>query len=72
MLKDITFGQYFESRSVLHRADPRVKILLMILLIVFVFLSGNMYSLLFSAVSVGDTFVSPTWLIENGFELPTS
>lgn len=52
MLKDITFGQYFESRSVLHRADPRVKILLMILLIVFVFLSGNMYSLLFSAVSV--------------------
>ncbi len=52
MLKDITFGQYFEGRSVLHRTDPRVKIILMILLIVFIFLSSNMYSLLFSAVAV--------------------
>ena len=52
MLKDITFGQYFESRSVLHRTDPRVKIVLMILLIVFIFLSQNMYALIFSAVSV--------------------
>lgn len=26
----------------------------------------------FSAVSVGDTFVSPLWLIENGFVLPTA
>ena len=33
---------------------------------------GETTKRLFSAVSVGDTFVSPTWLIENGFELPTS
>ena len=52
MLKDITFGQYYESRSVLHRTDPRIKIILMILLIVFVFLAKNMYSLAFSAVAV--------------------
>lgn len=52
MLKDITFGQYYESRSTIHRTDPRIKIILMIVLIVFVFLSKNMYSLLFSAVVV--------------------
>ncbi len=52
MLKDITFGQYYESRSVLHRTDPRIKIILMILLIVFVFLAKNMYALAFSTVAV--------------------
>lgn len=49
MLKDITFGQYFEGRSLLHRTDPRIKIVLMILLIVFIFVSGNIFSLLLSA-----------------------
>lgn len=52
MLKDITFGQYYESRSVLHRTDPRVKIILLIVLIVFIFISGNIFSLLFAAFSV--------------------
>ena len=41
MLKDITFGQYYEGRSVIHKTDPRVKIILMILFIVFVFLAKN-------------------------------
>ncbi len=52
MLKDITFGQYFESNSLIHRTDPRVKIVLMIALIVFIFVSGNMFSLLLSAAFV--------------------
>lgn len=52
MLKDITFGQYFEGRSPIHRTDPRIKIILMIILIVFIFISQNMYALLFSALSV--------------------
>lgn len=52
MLKDITFGQYYESRSVIHKTDPRVKIVLLILLIVFIFLSKNAFALGFSAVSV--------------------
>ena len=30
MLKDITFGQYFDSKSVIHKADPRIKIILLI------------------------------------------
>lgn len=52
MLKDITFGQFYDSKSPLHRADPRVKIVLMVLLIVFVFLAQNGFALGFSAVSV--------------------
>lgn len=52
MLRDITFGQYYQSKSLIHRSDPRVKIVLMILLIVFIFLAKNMFALLFSAVCV--------------------
>lgn len=50
MLKDITFGQYFHSNSIIHRLDPRTKMLLLILNIVFLFLTKNMYSLLVCAV----------------------
>ena len=50
MIKDITFGQYFESNSFLHRLDPRAKLILLILYIVFIFLCKNIYSLLFLAV----------------------
>lgn len=52
MLKDITFGQYYESKSLIHRLDPRVKIILMIVFVVFIFVSGNMFSLTIAATSV--------------------
>ena len=52
MLKGITFGQYYEGRSVIHKTDPRVKIILMILFIVFVFLAKNTFALIFAGVSV--------------------
>lgn len=45
MLKDITFGQYYEGGSFIHRLDARTKIILLILNIVFLFLAGNYYSL---------------------------
>ena len=38
MLRDITLGQFFPGSSVLHKTDPRVKILLAIAYIVAVFL----------------------------------
>ncbi len=44
MLKDITLGQYFPGDSLLHKADPRSKILLTILYIVMLFVSGNLVS----------------------------
>ena len=37
MLKDITLGQYFPGNTVVHRLDPRTKILLVILYIVTLF-----------------------------------
>ena len=52
MLKDITFGQYYSAKSPIHRMDPRVKIVLLILLIVFIFVSKNAFSLLLCAVFI--------------------
>ena len=40
MLNDITIGQYFPLGSVLHRCDPRLKLLATVLFIVSVFLSN--------------------------------
>lgn len=45
MLKDITFGQYYESDSSVHKLDPRTKILLLILIIIFLFITKNLFSL---------------------------
>ncbi len=52
MLKDITFGQYFDSKSVIHKADPRIKILLLILVIVFIFLAKNFWGLGLAALFI--------------------
>ena len=41
MLKDITIGQYFPGHSVLHRLDPRIKMVLTIAYIVLLFLVKN-------------------------------
>ncbi len=38
MIKDITLGQYLPGESVLHKSDPRIKILLTTLLMVVIFL----------------------------------
>ena len=44
MLKDITFGQYFPGKSLLHRLDPRIKILSVIFLIVWIFMAEHILS----------------------------
>ncbi len=49
MLKDITFGQYFDSNSFIHKLDPRTKLILLTLIIVFIFVSQNAFSLLLIA-----------------------
>lgn len=41
MLKDITLGQYFPGTSVLHRADPRTKILLVMAMIIALFVCNE-------------------------------
>lgn len=52
MLKDITFGQFYDSGSFVHKLDPRTKILLLILTIVFIFITNNVWALLFAALFV--------------------
>ena len=46
MMKDITIGQYFPGNSLLHRMDPRMKLVLTLLFIVLVFLPQNWWALL--------------------------
>ena len=41
MLRDITIGQHFPGTSLVHRFDPRLKILLTILYIVLLFAAAN-------------------------------
>lgn len=41
MLRDITLGQYYQTDSILHRLDPRVKLIGTFAFIVGLFLAGN-------------------------------
>ena len=53
MLKDITLGQYFPGNSVIHKMDPRAKILVAIVYIAAIFCAQNILcfaALLVSAV----------------------
>ena len=45
MIKDITIGQYFPGNSVLHRLDPRTKILLTVAYIVLLFVTKRLIGL---------------------------
>ncbi len=55
MFKDITIGQYYPEDSVVHRLDPRTKILLTIIYIISLFLidefSGYFYVFAFIALT---------------------
>ena len=45
MLNDVTFGQYYPTRSFVHNMDPRAKIVFMIAYIVAIFLASNFFGL---------------------------
>ena len=49
MLKDITFGQYFPGNSIIHRLDPRMKLILIVAYIVLLFVADGLFSLLIGA-----------------------
>ena len=52
MVRDITLGQYLPGRSAIHRLDPRMKILLLLAFIVFIFITNNYYALAVTTLSV--------------------
>ncbi len=47
MLRDITIGQYFPGDTIVHRLDPRTKILIAIMFIVSLFFIKSFYPYLF-------------------------
>ncbi len=52
MIKDITLGQYFPGDSPVHRLDPRLKLLLIVVYIVVLFMSTNLAGLALCGVMV--------------------
>lgn len=50
-MKSIAFGQYYPTNSVMHRLDPRIKVVLTLLYIVCSFLCKNILSFAVLAVS---------------------
>ncbi|MDO4173682.1 MAG: energy-coupling factor transporter transmembrane component T [Eubacteriales bacterium] len=59
MLKDITLGQFFPGNSLLHRADPRTKILLVMAVIIALFVCSAWVPMAILAIFiVGMVYVS--------------
>lgn len=44
MLKDITLGQYFPGNSIIHKVDPRMKLLSTVIIFVGVFMAKSLIS----------------------------
>ena len=49
MLKDITLGQYFPGDSIIHKLDPRIKLILTVIYIVMLFVIDNFYGFALAA-----------------------
>ena len=50
MISDITLSQFFPGYSIIHKLDPRTKIILSVLFIITVFLAKNPVSLIFLTI----------------------
>lgn len=63
MLKDITLGQFFPGDSIVHKTDPRTKIILTLLFIIVLFCVENIFSYivlgLFLVISIKSTKINP-------------
>ncbi len=57
MIADITIGQFFPGKSFVHKLDARSKILLTLILLVFIFVCKNFYSLLLITAFIVLSFV---------------
>ncbi len=60
MIKDITIGQYFPGNSVIHKMDPRIKLLLDIVYLVMLFVSQS-----FTGIFVGLFFIVICYIISD-------
>lgn len=53
MLKDITIGQYFPGESIVHKLDPRIKIIIIGLFIASLFFIDSFFPYLFIILFIG-------------------
>ncbi len=69
MKSDITFGQYCEGSSLIHRLDPRWKIVIALLYIVMIFLAKSVGAFILltaaSVVFIGLTKISPVMILRS-------
>ena len=52
MIRDITLGQYYPGRSVIHRLDARTKIIATLLYLIELFIVNNFYGFLIAAAAL--------------------
>ena len=52
MALDVTIGQYYGTGSVIHRLDPRAKLLFVLIFIVSIFVAKDVYAFAFLALVV--------------------
>ena len=50
MIKDITLGQFYPGNSVIHKLDPRMKLILVVFYIVILFVMKSALSYLLATV----------------------
>ncbi len=43
-MRDVTLGQYYPSNSLVHRADPRFKLVILLLFLIMVFFCESFLS----------------------------
>ncbi|MEA4920053.1 MAG: energy-coupling factor transporter transmembrane component T [Clostridiaceae bacterium] len=69
MLKDVTLGQFFPGSSLIHRLDPRVKIIASVAFIVSLFVSSSFYGYgictLFLIWCIATSKISPKMIIKS-------
>lgn len=69
MVRDVSFGQYFPGNSLIHRLDPRAKILMFIAYIVIIFCTFNYASLAIvaavTALFLGLSQISPKFYFKS-------
>lgn len=69
MLKDITIGQYFPGKSIVHRLDARFKIIITMIFIVMIFAADTIWSLMtgivFMLLSYALTALKPSLMVKN-------
>ena len=57
MIRDITIGQYYQADSVIHRLDPRVKLMGTLIFIISLFLGMNIWIYAFITVALAAVIV---------------